>query len=263
MASELESFNARGDRQKEAVVLPTAEELVRKERDAWQRFFGKEIDVPNHPEELIKTLERLSELGILGFEAHYLPKVSFAKDDEFPGWKVKPDEWFWNEASIKAKSLSGNWVLNDGRPKPKTVMEYYEQMYKNDFLAPLIERLSQEGRVKHFQPKYRDYYLPDGSIFSISWEEIHWAVLPELKRMIGVPHNQLRLPKAIEFNVLGNIHHPEWGEVFPQWWFEDEYAVEGHLIRGGSGGLARIDYAPYEYQSDTLGFWPLVEFPQK
>jgi hypothetical protein len=68
------------------------------------------------------------------------------------------------------------------------------------------------------------------------------------------------LPKYLEFNLLGNLHHPEWGETNTWEWFEDEIKGGDRLDGGNSsyGGLAGVGDSFPAYSNDGFGFRPLV-----
>src|SRR3990167_7202662 len=152
-----------------------------------------------------------------------------------------------------ATSLDGNWVLIDKTPKPQ--YDNGRQSYESDSLAPLMARVRDEEKIKGSPTPT--------SRFSTSWNELDKTVLPELAHDLGIRDDQVRLPKAIEFNVLGNMHHKEWGETTTWEWFEDKFESGSRLIggRSGDGGLAHVGWDQPGLRSDSLGFRPLIVFP--
>lgn len=218
---------------------PTGD-LVKSESEAWRTFLGKDVDVPPVPQELLEAQQRAQEKGITTLEAHYLPAMKLGvrggkggkipvKPIDAPGWATKPNDWFWEQATEgkvddSAISLDGNWVLIDKTPKPQ--YDNGRQSYESDTLAPLMARLRDEEKIEGSPTPT--------SRFSTSWNELDQKALPELAHELGVRDDQVRLPKAIEFNVLGNMHHKEWGETTTWEWFEDKFGSDRRLVGGGA-----------------------------
>ena len=83
--------------------------------------------------------------------------------------------------------------------------------------------------------------------------------------ILGVDKERIRVPKEIEFNIVGNLHHPEWGETNTSEWLYDTFEG-GHRLLGGysdGGGLADVDGCRPDDHLDDIGFRLLAEFPQK
>ena len=155
---------------------------------------------------LFRSQELMERWEALGLELHYLPPIDMSKEGGLKKW-VRPD--FKNidpsQLSPDAMLLPGCWVLVDGRKKP----EYDEsgnQNYGNDgnFLGPVLEKLRKKGLVeKSERPMSR---------FSVSPEELEKPVVAAaIAEAMGLGPGQVSLPRMVEFNVLGNLHHPEWG----------------------------------------------------
>lgn len=243
--------------------LPTAEQLVAVENSALN---PKPIEIPHPPQELLDVQARLKEKGIDIFEAHYLPDVVLEKDSQFPGWQVRPDDWFWETInagviSEDAKRLPGMWILIDGRSRPN--YERGTQMYANDPFAPILQDLRKEGRIK-IPDNVK--HVPRTSGFGVSLDEVESQVIPRVaEEILGIESQRVRVPKEIEFNVLGNLHHPEWGQTNTWEWLYDKLGNLSRLIGGhlDGGGLASVrDYYP-TFRIDRIGFRLLAEFPQK
>jgi hypothetical protein len=69
------------------------------------------------------------------------------------------------------------------------------------------------------------------------------------------------LPRAIEWNYLGNAFHPEWGDTNTWEWFDDSYQNGTRRLRGGDseyGGLSDVDWGVPARRRDGLGFRLLV-----
>jgi hypothetical protein len=132
-------------------------------------------------------------------------------------------------------------------------------MYKEDILAPVLEDLRKRKIVTDFEVK--------GSRFRISWDELQ---KPEVKEAIAaamdVSPESLRLPRAIEWNFLGNAYHPEWGETNTWEWFDDSYQKgQGRLYGGYSefGGLSNVYWDDPGVRRVDLGFRLQVVFSRE
>ena len=264
IAAIAESLNARRDGRFER-VFPTIEQLVAQEKETWRGFLGKEINIPEPPQSLFEVCAMATEQGITSFEAHFLPRVQLRKGSKFPGWKVKPEEWYWEkikEGKIAkdAAKLPGNWVLVDSTPKP--TYNGGRQLYVNDGFGQILANLRDEGKIEVPQD-YKD--VPRTSRFAVTPKEREAHFYPALAQTLEVETSQVRVTREIEFNVIGNLHHPEWGETNTWEWFEDHFGGDGRLCggRSGGGGLAYARYDWSDGRDSSIGFRPLVEFPSK
>ncbi|HEU0050599.1 MAG TPA: hypothetical protein VFQ60_00895 [Patescibacteria group bacterium] len=242
-------------------------EIITRESQALRRFFGREIPVPALPKQATK--ERILEWRALGLELHYLPPISMAeikRDPEgkilevipidFPGWKKKPRDWFFEmikdgSLSFEAAKLPGNWVLVDGRPKP----DYGDgnQKYPNDFLGPVLEELNKKGIIKQTSSN-GEIFLAIDSRYGLSSDELHTSQVKEaIAQAMNLSEEFVSFPKAIEFNVLGNIFHPEWGGTETSEWFEDRYERFGCLY-GGSSNFGGLSYVNWDGNTARRGF---------
>jgi len=217
------------------------------------------------PQELSVAMLKAREIGWTQAEAHFLPRIELKQNSNFPGWTVKPEEWYWqkiNEGKVAkdAATLEGVWVVIDGSQKPQ--YKDGKQMYENDPFAKLLTQLREKGKIQ--VPDWcRD--IPKDSRFGVSHDELRNSVNPAIANLLGVQPEQVRLPKAIEFNVLGNLYHHEWGKTTSWEWFQDKFEDAYRLIGGHSdfGGLAYVNFYASDYHGDRIGFRPLVAFPPK
>ncbi len=153
------------------------------------------------------------------------------------------------------------WVLIDKSPKPN--YDRGLQLYPNDPYASILAELRKTGkiaipdRVKH---------VPETSRFGVSLDEIEGEVVPQVAQgILGIVSSRVRVPKEIEFNFIGNLHHPEWGRTNTSEWMHDGFGGVGRLFGGDSdyGGLVYVDdYWPDDHR-DRIGFRLLAEFPQE
>src|SRR3990167_9715917 len=101
--------------------ISSGQTLVRAQAETLDRFFGKEA-IPQPPGELLEFVERTTELGFT-FEPYFEPAVTFSEQASYPGWRVKPESWFWRmikEGKISQESarLSGTWMAMEALQKP-------------------------------------------------------------------------------------------------------------------------------------------------
>ena len=188
------------------------------------------------------------------------------KDSNYPGWIVRPEEWLFSriqEGGLEENvfSLEGNWVIIDGSQKP----EYQEgaQMFENDPFISILAKLRDSGKIS--KPKWTQRITNIGSRFGITFDEIQESVNPSIAELLGVTTTQVRLPRAMEFNLLGNMYHPEWGKTLTWDWLQEIYEDAGPLLVGKSknGGLSAYDCTARGHHEDNIGFRPLIVFPKK
>lgn len=246
-------------------LLPA--DLVQKEIEAWSRFFGLRaftVSVPLPPKELFEVLNRVKARGITGFEPHYLPLIRFYNDNDYTGWKLRPGDSFWGDLSNKhidefSSTLDGNWILIDTTKKPDYIdhnfPEMYTHIYQNDPLKNFLGKLRREKKIQQGD------VIPEGSRFYLSWDVLHTEVFPRLAEEFGFDH--IRLPREIEFNILGNMHYPEWGEKTSWEHFHDQYNLDRHVIGGAvqQGGLSSRGTQLSNEPSVYTGFRPMIVFP--
>jgi len=263
----------------------TVEKLIKSEAKVLSEFFGKKIDVPKPPPQLFQTLETLRTLNISGFQPHYLPKYVLQESDNLPGWKIKLTPWFWQEVKAEridkktrflregkveynAATLIEAWYLVDGRSKPN--FDNGKQMYQDDgYIGSVMQDLRRKASLR------KDSHMPDKSRFGASAGEIEQVIAPKVARLIKTQEIMRKL-RAIEFNIWGNMFHPEWGQTNTWELLQDKYkinAIKGdcRLIGGNSdyksyevvGGLGAVSFIYAEEVGNNIGFRLLVEFPLK
>lgn len=241
------------------------DEIVRREKRSLTNFFGYEINVSPPPPELLNTMKRAKEISWTQAEGHFIPNIVMEQSSNFPSWKVKPGEWFWgriveNGLPKDVAILEGNWVIIDGSQKP----EYQEgaQMFENDPFVSTLKELRESGQIQ-LKP-WTERIVNSGSRYGISYDEIQKSVNPAIAILLGVVQTQVRLPRALEYNLLGNMYHPEWGNTFTWDWLQEIYADNMPLLVGRSknGGLASYDCTTSQRHGDHIGFRPLIVFPR-
>jgi len=231
-------------------------DLMESETKKLSDFFERPIGVTPLPKEI--TAQMIEQWEKQRLELHYLPDIDMSNERHLANWKKQPNLNFVKAISLPngVMRLTGGWVLVDARPKPDEVGSEYE----NDqaFLGPVLEKLRKIGLIANFEnPRSR---------FAISADELQESkVVAAIAETCGLKLQQDILPRMIEFNVLGNIHHPEWGETRCGEWFADGFRASGydwHLNGGSSdqGGLSFVYYGDDGDRSGKYGFRVLGRF---
>ncbi|HEU0050643.1 MAG TPA: hypothetical protein VFQ60_01130, partial [Patescibacteria group bacterium] len=252
--------------------------IITRESRALRRFFGKEIHVPPLPPEI--TAEKIRDWETLDLHLHYLPReelVEINRDDNgtivtvqpknYPGWKEKPQFRFFNliergKLPPESAHLFGGWVLIEARPKP--AYDKGNQKYPNDFLGPVLEELNKKGIIKQTYND-RETLLDSDSRFGISPNELNKRqVKKAIAQAMRIPGG-FSLPRAIEFNILGNLYYPEWGDMNTSEWFGDRYDENERILcllggRSNEGGLSYIDSINGNDRYTGIGFRVMARF---
>lgn len=247
------------------------DKLVQDENDAYRAFFGQTFDLSKFQERLkYFGKDRVDQWAKLRMEPHFLPEFRFQPDTNLPGWKVKPNDWFWEHVAagnikrrnaagevveVKKVGFDGTVVLIDTRCKPQ--YDKGRQMFLKDdaFLGPVINCLRTAGEIARYE------YGPQSSRFGISsidWEEHIRSALQALPVFGGV---SWRLELAIEANTIPQIYKQmprrEDGQTNTWVWYEEYFEVETRRLHGGNsalGGLANVN----DYWVDLHWFYQAV-----
>ena len=248
------------------------EEILRGEKKRHRKFFGREFDLTKFEATLQKCGSgKIEQWKSLGLEPHFLPGVVMPQNAEFPGWKKKPENWYYNKVaeekilrrqpdgqlmSVREVKLEGIVVLVDTRLKP--AYNNGEQMFENDnLLGPIIERLRQQGKIA-------DYNLQT-SRFNVSAEEWQDQIRPALAGSLGVEISQVRLETVIEADVIPQLYshmaRRRDGETDTWVWYEEYVGGASNRLRGGCsvyGGLSNVYCYSFGYHWYHRAFRPLV-----
>jgi hypothetical protein len=266
-------------------------DLLAKQEKKW-----KVEDVPLPPDELLEVLERSREQGF-NFEPFYFPERDLipvvedsggqsvdisrlipAQDLLIVKWRRQVvinelHKWQLSEDGTpilgEKLHLSGRWVLIEGIQRPGFGDGW--PMYPND---PLADYLAELRKHKKIPALIWGKTIPTGSRFGLSQTEIKRLIAPEIARRLGVNFSRIGIPSAIEFNALGNLLHPEWGNIIDTWeHLADRCGVIFNLVGGcrDSENLeadsktvlrnfeVRGDYS----RDDNIGFRTIINFPQR
>lgn len=253
-------------RQVEGLVIPSADQLVVTARKELKEKMFRDVEVPEPSADLFETLRGFAERGITKFdEIHYFPQMQLKEDDKL--WKergrVKPGSNFWQQIKEgnfpqHVTELDEGWYIFDRRAKP--MYANGQQRYSgDDYMEPLMAHLRATNRIERYSP------VPDTSRAGASPREIEGVILPAFAEMSGAK-GIVGNRRYIEFNVLGNIAHPELGQTNTWEWFGDPaFRGDSRLIGGFSdgGGLADVDDDHVGFRFDFTAFSPVVRFPSK
>ncbi|TSC86739.1 MAG: hypothetical protein G01um10147_820 [Microgenomates group bacterium Gr01-1014_7] len=229
--------------------------------------FGRDWEVPTPPQDLFETLENFAARDITRFdEVYYQPGLQLKENDKF--WKasgrVKPGENFWRQVRVgnypeEATVLIEGWFIGDRRGK--SMYDNGKQRYgDNDYMEPVMVALrgASDGIEKHS-------YVSDYARAGAFPREIEGVILPVFAEASGAK-GIVRNRRYIEFNIRGNIAHPEWGQTNTWEWFGDPvFRGDDRLIGGSSsdGGLAHVGDGSVDGRDYDAGFSPVVEFSSK
>jgi len=248
------------DKEKARIEAPEFSKLREEEAAKLKAFFGESITVPPLPREI--TPERMKNWERMGFELHYLPPIDMTDDADFPGWEKKPHRWFYEAIAAgriakDATMLPGAWVLVDGRQKPRYAKG--AQMYDHDPLAPVLADLNRRGLIS--QSNYDGTEkLDPRSRFGLSPEDFTKPeVMNAFAKALDLEQGQASLTEAIVWNVLANIHYPEWGTTDTTEW-QKETDSDGRLASGCSDSSGASAVYRYGRPYDSVGFRPLGRF---
>ncbi len=230
--------------------------IVSQEKECHLAFFGKEFDLTDFTNTLRKYgEEKIKFWQELGLEPHFLPKVPMMPENNYPGWKIKPKNWFYNKVSegdifhqingekrkVETVELEGISVLIDTRLKPN--FDKGNQMWEKDNLCgPVIEELRKAKEIAD--------YNPQSSRFYVSADEWESQIKPVLAEKLGFEAFQLRLEKTIEANVIYQLYRymprKDDGKTSTWVWYEEYF--KNHNFRLSSGFFVRSSLIDVNYR---------------
>ena len=252
------------------LVTPTLDVYVDRARKQLKEGFGEEVEVPTPPQELFETLRGFAERGVAYLdEVYYLPERRMTEKDKF--WeakgRVKPEPYFWQQVEngnypASATVLEEGWRIGERLGKP--MYANGQQRYtKDDYMEPLMKYLRDLGPKNGGIEVYKK--VPETSRFGASPRKIEGVILPKFAEMTEA-RGGVENMSYLEFNVWGNMAHPEWGKTDTWQWFRDPAFRGGRRLIGGysrSGGLAHVHVHSVGNRLDFTAFSPVVRFPSK
>lgn len=236
--------------------------IVDLERNCHRDFFGRIFSLAEFTRTLKKYgAEKVEAWKELGLEPHFLPTVSMMPKDDYSGWKVKPEGWFYKMIAqskilrningklkkVKTVGLEGITVLVDTRLKPR-----YGDEYKDDYLDLIITQLRESAKIEN--------YKFSASRFNVSAQETE-LLKADTAKILDLNPAQLRLELEIEANVISQMysHTPRKDDGKTNTWEWREEFLRGRAGRldGGFsdvGGLACVHYSSVSYHWHSRAF---------
>lgn len=251
--------------------------ILIKEQKAHQDFFGQMFDLTGFQVILEKydfgTIDFWKRLDL---EPHFLPAITMSSGADFPGWKVKPCPWYYQqvaegkvlrrqpEGSLvpdrEAFKLAGITVLVDMRVKPQ--YEAGRQMFKDDnLLGPIILALRKARTIVGYG------HGPQSSRFGISpteWENCVKPFKTVLAEFLEVEISEVRLERIIEANVIPQLYpdsRQKDQETNTAVWYEEYWWGDSHRFHGGAsafGGLSFVSCHPVDSRWRSLAVRSLI-----
>lgn len=238
--------------------------LVASQEAAIGDFFGEDIQLEAPSQLFFDTLETAEDMG-LQLHPIFFPHVELEETEDLPGWKAKPESWYWERIkdgslSEDASILGGFWGLLDTSTRPS--YKDGKQEFTNDALGPILSELRNRGAIR--VPEGYSH-VPITSRFAISADEWDQAVFPELAKRLGLEEKEgvtVRMPSEMEFNYAGNLAYPHFGQANTWEWLQDKFGDGFRLVGGssGGGGLSLVDDRYSGLHSVIVAARPLVVF---
>lgn len=248
--------------------------ILSQENGYHEKFFGSTFDLTSFAETLNKYgKKKINMWKKLGMEPHFLQKVSMMDSDHYPGWKVKPKRWYYDQLAdgklfreidseiqkLSSVGLEGISGLVDTRLKP-----FYgdgEQMWADDdnLIGLVIKQLRNSGKIAKYD------HGPKSSRFGISAKEWEDKVKLHVANNLCLNVKQVRLETTIERNVIPQIYsamsRKDDGITNTSVWVEEFLEGCEHRLDGGysgNGGLADVGCRHVGDHWDGGSFRPLV-----
>ncbi len=237
------------------------------------KFFGKEFDLAEFEATLKKYgEERIKKWAALGLEPHFLPAVSMSLHDDYPGWKIKPEERFYCSIAagkvfrytggelklINELKLEDVAVLIDTRLKP----DYSSggQMWMDDnLLGEIIEKLREEKQIVRYSNGFQS------SRFGVSPNEWQEHIRSALAIRLDFEVNRVILEPVIVANLIPQLYihmsRKKDGKTSTWVWYEEYFESHDRRVNGGRsvyGGLADVHDQPANIHQDDRSIRPLV-----
>lgn len=245
--------------------------IIRKEKEAHERFFGRVFDLSKFTKDLEENYEKLVYWDEYGLEPHFFPDVVMDADAKFPGWKEKPHPNFFRVAPSgmihylpvsllysgrKSLHLGGRSILVDMRRKP--YFDNGNQKYENDILlGPVLSRLRKEGKIGNF--------IISESRFVVSPQEWDKTVKPVLAKQLDIPEISIRFERIIEAHLIPQIYLQSARVNDPKtdtWvWNEEYYPTIASRTCGLSsthGGLRHVTWSANNAKVNFIGIRPII-----
>ncbi len=249
------------------------DDYVKKEEKSLEAFFGKKFDLSIFGKTLRDCgIEQIRHWQNRGFEIHFLPDISMFQADEYRGWRIKPEDWYYQQVAqgkiflqiddelkpVKQVKLNGQVVLIDTRLKP--AYKNGKQMFFQDTLiGGVIIKLREQESIARYD------HGDQTSRFGVSAKEWQEQIRPALAREFGVEINKVRLETAVEANVIPQLYpympRKDDGTTNTRVWYEECFEDVSNRLFGGNsdyGGLSDVDFYSVGDHWHDRSFRPLV-----
>lgn len=253
-----------------AVETLDPEKLARLQAEAISGFFG--MVVPKPGDWLFEVVEKNRTERLFDVRAlapFYLPGRQLVEGVSFPGLEYPLAPWLYDQIRAgnvvaDADSLPEGWLLLDviKRPDYKSGKQMYPDTPR--FMEMLAD-LRDLGQVA-VPDSYR--HVPKNSRFAVSPDEIdgkNAAVANAVAAVLGIKTEQVATPLYVVFNYVGNLAHPEFGQVNTAEWFKNNFR-RGDRLFGGRSGVGSLESVSDWLSggcSDSIGFRLQVSSPSK
>lgn len=188
--------------------------IVKRENRFHRAFFGKEFDLSGFIEILcMYGAERVWYWKSINLEPHFLPPIAICVDEHFPGLKIKPEKWYYEQlalgrifrktkgefARIDEPFLGGIAVLVDTRLKP-TYSCGIQKYSCDNFLGPIIGRLRKKAEIPAHSHGLHC------SRFEISADDWENSIKTAVAKKLEFPQDSLRFETVLERVVISQMY---------------------------------------------------------
>ena len=242
-------------------TLPSKDQLVEQAQKVWKT---ESIAAPS--DEFFDIWSKALKEGFPHFQPVYYKDVVFTADSNWLGKGIKPNDFFWR--SIKdgylagdAAALNEGWALFESVQRPK--YRVGKQMYgRDERMGSILKTGRKEGKI-HVPDWCK--HVPDTSRAGVSADEVDNFVIPEVAKVLRDEATDWGVPRAIEFNMAGNLYLPKLGDTNTWELFGDKFGHGRRLIGGYSvdSGLAFVGCNTSGNHLDNVGFRLQRKFPSK
>ena len=195
-----------------------------------------------------------------GYKPVFVPTVDISADSQRPKY-IKLGDWYYQNirnGNIKTENptqLQKGWYLADS----SLGVDYTDgsQIFPSDWWKPMLSKLRKELSIIGRHDK-----TPNGSRFSITYDEWIQVVLAHWAGALMTTRAQTNLPTAAEWNFVGNVYFPHYGANNMWVWFTDVFEDVHQLIGGyrAHGGLTDVNYDWHGGRFNSVAGRPLVSF---
>jgi hypothetical protein len=225
------------------------------------------------PQEVAETLIKAKELGINSLDCYR----SFVLGSYNSEMRIPEQIFYYGRSAFNIEHVSFSkdpvnvgefFILVDNTPRQDYGNVLNKKTDKDDFLGEMLKKLKEEKKI---DIQHRAASLPKVSRFGISVEDIENVVFPELRKMLGVKGEdvKIRLPNVPEYILLNKLYYPNFGKIDSLEWInhelkgdpEGDIPIPDHNFAAGNVNRSFKFIADRRDQgSDSATFRPVIEF---